>query len=73
MTVILVTGMVFQTIHGYHHYELTLYIRYLFGYAAVRYLFYCLIAVGLQCISNNRFQGYAMFALLYLFERIFRL
>lgn len=71
MVLVLFAGLIFQSSGDYHQYQLPLYIQYLFGYLSVKYLFYCILAVALQSMTNNRFQGYAVFALLYIFKEYF--
>ncbi|XZF14063.1 M1 family aminopeptidase [Chitinophagaceae bacterium MMS25-I14] len=69
--IVMISGVIFQASKDYHYYELPLYVQYLFGYQATKYLFYCILAIGLQSIAGNRYQGYALFGGLYIFCEFF--
>jgi ABC-2 type transport system permease protein len=66
LTVVLVFGVVFQTVKGYHHYELGLYLRFLYGQQLIDYAMLCVLAITLQVLVNNKLLGYLLMVLYYL-------
>ena len=62
LAIIFIYGILLQTVKGYYHYDIPVYIKYLLGHAAVTYLYYTLLAVGMQLMVPGKYQGYFLFA-----------
>jgi ABC-type transport system involved in multi-copper enzyme maturation permease subunit len=71
LVLVLLAGIVYQSAHNYHDYEIGLYLQYLFGYSGLKYLYYTLLAVALQMLTKNRYGGYAAFLAVYVFSNYF--
>lgn len=69
--VILVCGLIVQTFKGYHHYELGLYIQYLFGFRLINLWLFAVVAILIQTLVNNRFVGYFITTIFYIWNYFF--
>ncbi|HET9668260.1 MAG TPA: M1 family aminopeptidase [Casimicrobiaceae bacterium] len=56
--VLMLTGLGIQTAKGYHHYELGLYLRWLFGIQLVDYWLVCVLALTVQSLVNRKYLGH---------------
>ncbi|HKP30380.1 MAG TPA: hypothetical protein VJU15_13295, partial [Gemmatimonadales bacterium] len=66
--VLIVTGIIAQTIKGYHHYELGLYVRYLYGTEFPMMLQLTALAFAIHALVNQKFVGHvAMIGVFLLF------
>jgi hypothetical protein len=55
--VLMMCGVAIQTFKGYHHYELGLYAREMFGIEVPQYWLVCVLALALQSIVANKYLG----------------
>ncbi|HLX29162.1 MAG TPA: M1 family aminopeptidase, partial [Casimicrobiaceae bacterium] len=56
--VLMATGIGIQTAEGYHHYELGLYVEWLFGVQLVDYWLVCVLALAVHSIVNQKYLGH---------------
>jgi ABC-2 type transport system permease protein len=66
VSVVLFFGVGFQTVKGYHHYELGLYARELYGVELSDWALLCVLAVTVQVLVNNKLLGYLVMVVYYL-------
>jgi ABC-2 type transport system permease protein len=66
LVVVLLFGITFQTVKSYHHYELSLYVRSLFGPQLVDYVLLCVLAITVQVLLNNKLLGYLVMVVYYI-------
>ncbi|MDN5200548.1 M1 family aminopeptidase [Fulvivirgaceae bacterium BMA10] len=66
MGLIMLVGLITQSVQGYFRYELWLYIRTLFGYRVIDFLLFAIIAFLVQIVVNNKFLGYFLMIILFL-------
>ena len=69
--IVFVAGPLLQISKDFYVFNIPLYCKYIFGYSAIIYLFYALLAIGLQALSNGKYQGYFLFATVYTFFNFF--
>ena len=76
--VLMLCGIGIQTAKGYHHYELGLYVKWLFGLELVDYWLICVLALTVHSVVNQKYLGHlvmivyfvlALFSDLFGFER----
>ena len=60
VSLVWVSGMIIQLLHGYTHFELGLYFQELFGIRLVYFLFISAFAVFVQILVNKKFLGYIL-------------
>jgi ABC-2 type transport system permease protein len=60
------SGLAIQTAKGYHHYELGLYVKELFGMQLIHYGLLCVLALSVQTLLQNRYLGHFIMVLYYL-------
>jgi ABC-2 type transport system permease protein len=65
-TVALGAGIVFQATHGYHHFELALYVRELILRDASGFVFVAVLAFFCHVLAPNKYAGYVAFITVYL-------
>ena len=63
--VVMLTCLVVQTVQGYHHYELGLYLRMLFGLQLVDYLLLSVFCLTLHSLLQNKYVGHFVIVLYY--------
>ncbi|MGO9707953.1 MAG: M1 family aminopeptidase, partial [Polyangiaceae bacterium] len=63
-----VFGICYQTFNGYHHYELGLYLEWLYGVAFPRYLFLCVLAFAVQSVVQHKYIGHFAMVAYYVFQ-----
>ena len=56
--VLMLCGMAIQTARGYHHYEIGLYVKWLFGLQLVDYWLICVLALAVHSIVNQKYVGH---------------
>ncbi len=71
LTVVLFCGLLVQTVKGYFHYEIGLYIQALFGLMLPYLLLLCVLAMLVQVLVNNKYLGFFVMILYYV-ANIFR-
>ena len=60
VSLVLVSGLIIQLLHGYTHFELSLYFQELFGIRLVYYFFISIFALFVQIVVNKKFFGYIL-------------
>ncbi len=55
---LMLCGIAIQTFKGYHHYEIGLYLRDLFGIDLVSYWLLCVLAIAVHSIVNQKYVGH---------------
>ncbi len=60
VSLIFLSGVIIQILHGYTHFELGLYVQELFGIRLVYFLFISIFAMFVQIIINKKFLGYIL-------------
>ena len=60
LAAVMVAGLCVQTFHGYHHYELGLYVRDLFGLRLIDFLLLCVLAMTVQSVVQHKYVGHAV-------------
>lgn len=68
LAVLLVCGLLIQTVKGYTHYELPVYLTALGGLVLPRLLLLCVLALTVQVVVNNKYVGHFVMVLFYLFN-----
>ena len=63
--VVMVCGILLQTLKGYFHYEPGLYLKSLFGVQLIDYLLLCVLAMLIQVLVNNKYLGHFVMVLYY--------
>jgi ABC-type transport system involved in multi-copper enzyme maturation permease subunit len=63
LLLLMVTGMVMQTVKGYYHYEPGLYLRYLFGTTFPAIVEITVLAVLVHTLVNHKFVGHVVMIL----------
>jgi ABC-2 type transport system permease protein len=56
--VLMLCGIGIQTAKGYHHYELGLYVKWLFGLELVDYWLVCVLALTVHSLVNQKYLGH---------------
>ena len=56
--VLMLCGLGIQTAKGYHHYELGLYVEWLFGLQLVDYWLVCVLALAVHSLVNQKYLGH---------------
>jgi ABC-2 type transport system permease protein len=63
VAVIMVTGIAFQTLRGYHHYEIGLYLRALFGIRLLQYWSLAALGITVHSVLNHKIAGHTVMVL----------
>lgn len=71
LLLVMVCGIVVQTFMGYMHYELGVYIGYLFGFKLLDLWYLAILAVLVQTLVSNKYVGYFIIAIFYLWNSTF--
>ena len=66
LLVMLLTSILVQTLNGYHHYELGLYLAGLFAIGGFWFYLWCIPAVLIQVLAPGKFSGMLMFLLVFM-------
>lgn len=64
LLVIMFTGIGIQIYKGYYHFEILLYLKELFGFNLISMAISCVLCMAVQVISNNKYVGYFISALI---------
>lgn len=67
MIIIMLIGIVAQTVMGYFNFEIGLYIKGLFGISLIDYFLLCILAFTIHTIVNNKYLGHFIMILYYFF------
>jgi ABC-type transport system involved in multi-copper enzyme maturation permease subunit len=67
MTLLMLAGMVVQASLGYHHYEIGLYLRVLFGLQLPEYLLFAVLALVVQGVVNQKYVGHFLALIAFVF------
>lgn len=65
LTIIMVCGIIVQLVKGYTHFEIFLYIRYIYGFKLPDMWLLAVLAIFVQALARNKFLGYFIVALFY--------
>ena len=57
MAMLMVAGIVTQTIRGYHDFQVARYLQLLFGFQLAEYLLFAMLALAIQVIVNQKYVG----------------
>jgi ABC-2 type transport system permease protein len=68
LAVVMVCGLLLQTLKGYFHYELDVYLKELFGFRLIGMLIMCVLAMLIQVLVNNKYLGHFIMILYYGFN-----
>ncbi len=71
LLVVMVMGIVFQTVKGYFNYELPVYLTAIFAIEWPRFVLFCALALVVQVVVNNKYLGHFVMVAYYLLN-IFR-
>src|SRR5690242_16719648 len=63
VAVVMAAGVLIQTIRGYHHHEIWLYVRTLFGLRLAQYWSFCALGIAVHSVVNSKIAGHAGMAL----------
>ncbi|MCR5889999.1 ABC transporter permease [Hymenobacter sp. J193] len=63
MGILLLGGLLLQTILGYHRFEIGLYVQALFGLQLVEYLLFALLALAVHALVNQKYVGHLVLLL----------
>ncbi|HEV2129818.1 MAG TPA: hypothetical protein VGR27_01865, partial [Longimicrobiaceae bacterium] len=64
---LMASGVLLQTLQGYHRYELGLYLQILFGIKLVDYLLLATLAMAVHVVVNQKYLGHLVVVLFFLF------
>jgi hypothetical protein len=64
--VVLLSGIVIQTVQGHFHYELGLYVKELFGLKLIDYCLLCVLAMTVQALVQHKYVGHFVMVVYYL-------
>ncbi|MFC1587721.1 ABC transporter permease/M1 family aminopeptidase [Planctomycetota bacterium] len=66
LAVIMICGILIQASEGYTNFELSVYVRELFGFQLMRFSLLCALAVFIQSLSPHKYLGHFIMVLYYL-------
>ncbi|MEO6882748.1 MAG: M1 family aminopeptidase, partial [Bacteroidia bacterium] len=66
--VVMFCGIIIQCCYGYFHFEIGLYLRGLFGIRLIDYALICVLSMFIQVLVNNKYVGYFVMVVYYLFS-----
>lgn len=69
LLVVMVTGMAIQAIHGYYNFELSVYIRSLFGFELINYMLMATLALFVQVLVRNKYISFFILLAYYFFSQ----
>ena len=61
------TGLLLQTIQGYHQYEIALYLKILFGVALIHWLLIAVLAMAVHVTVNQKYLGHIVVIMAFIF------
>lgn len=68
--VIMVSGIIIQAVQGYYRFEIDLYLKALFAFEMIDYIMIIVLAFFIQSLVSNKFLGFFLVVLAYLFNNI---
>jgi len=71
LAVIMVCGIIVQMVKGYTHFEILLYIQYLFGFRLIDLVMLAILAVFVQTLVSNKYLGYFIIIIFYIWNIFF--
>lgn len=71
LSIVMVAGIIVQTFKGYTNYEPGLYLQYLFGFIIIDYWLLGIFALFVQTLVKNRYIGFFIVALFYIWNTFF--
>jgi len=71
LLLIMVCGIIVQTVMGYMHYEVGVYLGYLFGFKLLDLWYLAILAVLVQTLVGNKYVGYFIVAIFYIWNSSF--
>lgn len=71
LCILILCGLILQTFKGYTHYELLLYIQYVFGIKLIDLVLLSIVAMLVQVLVSNKYVGYFIVALFYIWNSSF--
>jgi len=66
VVMVMVCGLLIQITHGYHHFELGLYLKGLFTYRLITFWILCVIAMLVHTIVNHKYVGHFVMVLYFI-------
>lgn len=73
LAVIIVCGVLVQVFKGYMDIQFLLYFKYLYGFMIIDFWLLAILAMTIQVLVNNKFVGYFITAILYIWNASFAL
>jgi len=73
MIAIIICGIAVQAAHGYTRFEILLYIKYIFGFKLLDLWLLAILAMFIQTLTSNKYVGYFITVIFYLWNSIFAL
>ncbi|MEZ4773374.1 MAG: M1 family aminopeptidase [Bacteroidia bacterium] len=70
LTVIMVAGVIIQAVQQYFRFEIGLYLKTLFGYRFIDYVYITVLAFFIQTLVNNKYVGFFVVVLVYMFNSL---
>ncbi|MEZ4824809.1 MAG: M1 family aminopeptidase [Bacteroidia bacterium] len=70
MVVIMFCGIIIQAVQQYYRFEIGLYLKTLFGYRLVDYVFIAVLSFFIQTIINNKYTAFFVVVLVYMFNSV---
>ncbi|MDX2246428.1 MAG: M1 family aminopeptidase [Bacteroidia bacterium] len=68
--VIMVSGIIIQAVQQYFRFEIGLYLKTLFGYRFIDYVYIAVLAFFIQTLVNNKYAGFFVVVLVYMFNSL---
>jgi ABC-type transport system involved in multi-copper enzyme maturation permease subunit len=64
--VLMLCGMGVQSAKGYHHYEVGLYVKWLFGLELIDYWLLCILALTVHSVVNHKYLGHLVMVVFFI-------
>src|SRR5690606_6362603 len=71
LSIIVVAGVITQAFRGYTNFEIGLYLQYIAGFIAIDFWLLAALAIFIQVLSKNRYIGFLITALFYIWNTFF--
>lgn len=68
LSAIPVFGIAYQTFRGYHHYEIGLYLRWVYGVTFPAYVLLCVLAFAAQSVARHKYLGHFAMVAFFVFQ-----
>lgn len=66
LSIIMLCGIIIQVIMGYYNFEIGLYLKELFGLRLIEMCWYCILALCVQTVVNNKYFGHFVMVVFYI-------